>query len=405
MKLSDLVAFLNYLDQHDLNNYHARSLVLFDQVAKSIIDSEFLDAETKQPVVDHINLVDQSLQSFQKSVIELKQKIAHKIVSMESSYFVNSSRLFAQEMRKEPAGYIGGRRASISPTAAAVFEQRLKIYTNWQDPGLIFRPLHLDCLENLVSLDPLYLVDTHQELLTAATSSFQEDYRRRVRPYVIDEYSEFGMLDLLPKNQFGLITAQGFFHFKPIEVVNKFITEVFELLKPGGAFVFTYNNCDYAGAVALAENHFACYTPGRLIKQHAASLGYVVNFEHNEINSGGVLELIKPGSRPSIRGGQTLAVIMDAVEVDVTQFDKKSKKTKTPKTLDSSVTKYYTDDERERIQLSAVVAGIDTKDNVANNYTIEKLEQLVEQRLNTRDFDMVKFQKRLDKLINKGNTK
>jgi hypothetical protein len=241
--------------------------------------------------------------------------------------------------------------------------------------------------------------------LTAATSSFQEDYRRRVRPYVIDEYSEFGMLDLLPKNQFGLITAQGFFHFKPIEVVNKFITEVFELLKPGGAFVFTYNNCDYAGAVALAENHFACYTPGRLIKQHAASLGYVVNFEHNEINSGGVLELIKPGSRPSIRGGQTLAVIMDAVEVDVTQFDKKSKKTKTPKTLDSSVTKYYTDDERERIQLSAVVAGIDTKDNVANNYTIEKLEQLVEQRLNTRDFDMVKFQKRLDKLINKGNTK
>jgi hypothetical protein len=79
MKLSDLVAFLNYLDQHDLNNYHARSLVLFDQVAKSIIDSEFLDAETKQPVVDHINLVDQSLQSFQKSVIELKQKIAHKI--------------------------------------------------------------------------------------------------------------------------------------------------------------------------------------------------------------------------------------------------------------------------------------------------------------------------------------
>lgn len=405
MKLSDLVAFLNYLDLHDLPDYHARSLVLFDQVAKSITDSALLDVSIKQPVADHIRLVEQSLQAFQKSVVESKQKISHQIVSMESQYFDHSSRLFGHEMSKESVAYTCDRTVSMSPIAATIFEQRLKIYTNWQDPGLVFRPVHLTSLENLVSLDPLYLVDTHRDLLTAATAEFQEDYRRRIRPYVIDEYSEFDMLDQLPKNQFGLVTAQGFFHFKPIEIVNKFITEVFGLLKPGGAFVFTYNNCDYAGSVALAETQFACYTPGRMVKQHAAAVGYIVNFEHNEINGGGILELIKPGSRPSIRGGQTLAVIMDAVEVDVTQFDKKSKKAKTPKTLDSLVTKYYTDSERERIQLSAVVAGIDTKDNVVNHYTIEKLEQLVEARLNTRDFDMVKFQKRLDKLINKGTQK
>jgi SAM-dependent methyltransferase len=261
--------------------------------------------------------------------------------------------------------------------------------------------VHLTALHEVVALDPMYLVDTHEALLTSTTQKFTERYQQRVRNYIIDDYAADAMLDQLPQGQFGLVAAQNFLNFKPIEIVNRIVTEVYDLLRPGGAFVFTYNNCDYAGAVRLAERSFTCYTPGRLIKQTAAAAGYVLNYEHNEINGVSIMELGKPGERASLRGGQTLAVIKDNVHTVQESVSKKTKRSTVPKVVDNRVTRYYTDEERMQLQMSAVAMGVDTQDNILKNYTTENLERLVTDRLNTRDFNHDKFQKRLDKLIHK----
>jgi SAM-dependent methyltransferase len=303
-------------------------------------------------------------------------------------------------MKNDSAKLIENRIISLGPTASSVFDQRLKIHTNWQHPGLIFRPMHLSAFDDLVALDPMYLVDTQQTLLTAISDKFTENYQRRVRNYIIDEYSKKIILADLPKNQFGLVTAQNYFVFNPVECINQMVNEVYDLLKPGGAFVFTYNNCDYSGPVKLAENHFACYTPGRLIKQNAAKTGYVLSFEFNQLNGPSILEISKPGQRTSLRGGQTLAVIKDNIQQD-NNLPKPNKKSKTPKPIDNNTTKLYTQDEKQQLQLAAIVLEIDTEQNIFANYTAEKLDQLVTNRLNTRDFNHDKFQKRLDKLIQK----
>jgi SAM-dependent methyltransferase len=235
---------------------------------------------------------------------------------------------------------------------------------------------------------------------------FHEDYSRRIRTYIVNEYSDQAFLSQLPKEQFSIVAAQTFLNFKPLEIINKIITEVFDLLKPGGAFVFTYNNCDFYGAVELAERSFACYTPGRLIKEHASKIGYNISFDYTEPNVTSFLELTKPGSRTSIRGGQTLALIKNnTIELEPIHFVKSDsdKKQKAPKVIDSVDTNYYNDEYIQKIQLSALIIGIDTKRNLVN-YSIEKLEQLITERLNKRDFDHKKFQKRLDKLINKRKT-
>jgi hypothetical protein len=291
----------------------------------------------------------------------------------------------------------------MSETSAKIFEQRLKIYSDWQSAGLIFRPAHLDSLSQLVSLDPVYYVDTDPELLAHSIENFHEDYRRRIRTYIVNEYSDQAYFSQLPKESFGMVAAQTFLNFKPLEIINKIISEVFDLLKPGGAFVFTYNNCDFYGAVDLVERSFACYTPGRLIKEHAVKIGYNITFDYTEPNVISFLELAKPGVRTSIRGGQTLALIKDnTIELNPIQFVKSGsdKKQKTPKTVDFTDTNYYNDEYVQKIQLSALIIGIDTEQKLAN-YSIEKLEQLIKPRLNTRGFDHDKFQKRLDKLINK----
>jgi hypothetical protein len=39
----------------------------------------------------------------------------------------------------------------------------------------------------MVPLDPLYVVDTAQELIDPAVMAFNETYRARLRQYVLDE--------------------------------------------------------------------------------------------------------------------------------------------------------------------------------------------------------------------------
>jgi SAM-dependent methyltransferase len=401
MKLSDLVQFLNYLDQYDLATAYTHSLDPVNRIAQMVLNADVLDHTAKEPIKHSIAEVDHALQTFSKSIRELRQKILWQIQQQEQEYFAASTALFNTGYRNDSVDHIINRTMSLSDEAAAVFEQRLKMHTSWQHAGLIFRPVHLSAFHEIVALDPMYLVDTHDELLTSRTQQFTERYQRRVRNYVVDDYSEGALLDQLPQNQFGLVAAQNFFNFKPIEIVIQIITEVYDLLKPGGAFVFTYNNCDLAGAVKLAERNFTCYTPGRLIKQAAAKVGYQLNFEHNEINGVSILELARPGERDSLRGGQTLAVIKDSIEAEAELVPKKTKQSKAPKAIDNQPTKYYTDEERVQLQMSAVALGIDTEQRILNDYTMEILEQYVTDRLNTRDFNQEKFQKRLDKLINK----
>ena len=407
MKLSDLVQFLNYLDEYDLETHCTDGLDPFGNVTSMVYSSTALDQSLKDPVRQSFKDVENSMRNFQKSIKELRQKIMHQIMEIEKTYFLESTELHTKAMRRDSVQHIIKRSMSLTDQAAAIFEQRLKIYVSWQHPGLVFRPIHMTSLPELVALDPMYLVDTHEALLIPSTQQFNDNYQRRVRNYLLDDYSDEPFLSDLPREQFGLVAAQNFLNFKPIEVVTRIVHEVYDLLRPGGGFVFTYNNCDYAGPVKLVENHFTCYTPGRLIKEQAIKSGYIINYEFNEINGASILELRKPGSKVSLRGGQTLAVIKDGVEAAAdTVVKSKSKSTSVKsKILDRTTTKLYNDDERQRIQLTAVIVGIGTEKQVTENYPIEVLEQEVDARLNrlTKD-NRDKIQKRLEKLIHKRKT-
>jgi hypothetical protein len=59
----------------------------------------------------------------------------------------------------------------------------------------------------------------------------------------------------------------------------------------------------------LVENHFACYTPGRLIRQYIKDTGYEITYEYQVQTETTWLEIKKPGVIDSLRGGQALASI------------------------------------------------------------------------------------------------
>jgi SAM-dependent methyltransferase len=211
--------------------------------------------------------------------------------------------------RNDSTEHIRNRHIVIDPVTAVIIQQRLKLYTNWQHPGMIIRPAHAKYVEDLVACDPMYFVDTSDQLLELTESWFTPEYQRRLRHYVIEEYNNQPTFINLPAGQFGLIYAFHYFNFKPMEIIKDYLSEIYNLLRPSGVVAFTFNDCDFGGAVRLTEHHFCCYTPGRLIKEHAMALGFAIELDFNDEAGTNWLELRKPGEYSSIRGGQTLAAI------------------------------------------------------------------------------------------------
>jgi SAM-dependent methyltransferase len=173
---------------------------------------------------------------------------------------------------------------------------------------MVIRPAYSPWLEDLVALDPLYFVDTNPDLFESTKTLFTPEYQRRLRFYVIEEYAPF--FENFPKGQFGFVYAFHYFNNKPWEIIKQYLDEIFGLLRPGGSCLFSFNDCDQWTAVGLAEKHSACYTPGRLLRTHIADLGYEITYDHRVQSDTMWLEIKKPGTLDSLRGGQALAGIL-----------------------------------------------------------------------------------------------
>jgi SAM-dependent methyltransferase len=170
--------------------------------------------------------------------------------------------------------------------------------------------VHEDWIKELVGCDPLYLVDTHSELLEPAKLRFNDQYQRRLRTYTIRETTESNMLDQLPDGQFGFCLAYNFFNYKPLEVIEAYLKELYIKLKPGGVVAFTFNNCDRAEGIELFEKHFMSYTPEKNLVALCQSTGYEIKNVFRLDQSCTWIEIQRPGETTSLRGGQSLAKIL-----------------------------------------------------------------------------------------------
>ena len=309
MKLSEIVSYKNLLDS--LSSKPAAQELL-NEILSMMHVAEVSSVQIPD-AVDQLNQareqVSQAVEQFEKQFVHLKQSVQNLIEQQEPEYFSNSLDLYNTGYRNDSADHIRGRRIGVDPVTAVIIQQRLKLYTSWQHPGMVLRPAHAKYVEDLVACDPMYFVDTSDQLLELTESWFTPEYQLRLRRYVIEEYSDQPAFINLPAGQFGLIYAFHFFNYRPWPVLQQYLKECFELLRPGGVLAFTYNNCDLANRVGKVEHYSACYTPGRMVRAYADELGYDIIFDKDDAPNTSWMELRRPGIYSSIRGGQTLAKI------------------------------------------------------------------------------------------------
>jgi SAM-dependent methyltransferase len=299
--LSDIVNLKNQLDKlsavpvRDLANHSLNEITyLADSLNK------------------HQQNIRDSFDIFERELNSLKIKIKQDIEEAEKMLFQESYKSYTDVVEwelLESSDHVLKIRNSNNPNIE-LYRSRLKLYVNWQHSAIIIRPSSGPFIEDMVGFDPLYIVDLKHELLVPSLSKFTDQYQNRLRSYSIKENVDREILDKIPNNQFGLCLAYDYLDYRPFEMIQKYLTEVYQKLKPGGIFIMTFNDCDRASAVRLAEKNHRSYTPGSFVKNLAINVGYEIVYSHNTDEASTWLELRKPGELTSIKGGQPLAKIV-----------------------------------------------------------------------------------------------
>ena len=251
-------------------------------------------------------------QDLQTAFIDFQQQIANnqihidQLIAKEEKHWMQQSFQIYKELNEWHHDAIMN---SLRPIRHPELELRskLKSQVDWRYPGMVIRSGIEDFIDSMVGHDPLYVVDTDQQMVNKVLGRFGSQYQNRLRDIVVEEKFDHEILEKIPNNQLGMCFVYNFFNHRTLDHINKYLTEIYNKLRPGGILIMSFNDCDRVPGVVLVEQHLACYTPGNLIIQMAKNIGYECFYTwHNDL-ANTYLEIQKPGRLESIRGGQSLA--------------------------------------------------------------------------------------------------
>jgi hypothetical protein len=310
MKLSTLINYRTQLRNIDLAPMQKSVQGELSKVLYLINNQSNMNDKLARLLSNQSVQVQGSIADFENMFKQFEHKVDEVITQVEQPYFLQSYNLYENEMNNETLADLKNRSPNLAPSTVEFYRSRILRYIGWQHPAMIVRPAFETYIADMVSCDPLYLVDLNYELFEPALERYNQLFQSRLRRYTVSERTDQEILQNLPDSQFGLILAFNYFNFRPFEVIRRWMTEMLQKLKPGGMLLMTINDCNRDKAVMLVEQNYCCYTPGHLVMQLAETLGFEVVFKWDDNGPMTWIELKKPGTLTTLRGGQTLAKIL-----------------------------------------------------------------------------------------------
>jgi hypothetical protein len=231
MKLSHIVAYLNHLDTLSVKDAISPSMAEVTKITHTVQHSEIQAGDHAAALISIQDNLETSLKQYEEELKKLRGDVQALIEQKEPEYFLESTTRYQENMKFDTPDWIINRTRSLDSETEKLLCARLNAHTSWQYPGMVLRPAHCPGLESLVALDPLYLVDTHQDLLSPIRTLFTPAYQRRLRYYVIEEYMSDKIFCNLPQTQFGFVYAFHYFEYKPLEIIRQYLDEIFVLLR------------------------------------------------------------------------------------------------------------------------------------------------------------------------------
>ena len=304
MKLHELVSLKNQLETA-IESAGIYSLLEQNQSRLNLIvnyANEHYGSQISQISKTHIlalDIINQDIEKVQLIIDEIDKDI------------YNLTRKFFQEnYQKECLFNDPNRIREIKNLVMAngteeLLRNKIYLHSTWKYPGMEISCRDGEWTEHLVSSDPLYLVDMHQEFLDSANSKFGPEYQARLRKYLMKDFKVAG----LPLNQFGFIFSHNFFNYLSLDSIKVLLSQVKDWLRPGGTMIFTYNNTDLSASAGLSENYFMTYVPKSMLIPMIESLGFEIIDAPDFLPSTSWIEIKKPGNLSTIKAHQALGKI------------------------------------------------------------------------------------------------
>jgi SAM-dependent methyltransferase len=317
MQFEDLIRLSNRLADMTIQDLKADTVYRYHTIMhESNIPSAEVDNVFRQQITITHDSLQKTFLQLEQNLDEFKSAVKNEIRKEGNTWLQRSYTRYEQQLEtglgKGPSAPELHRNKPIYTDAdiLKMFNDRVGSYSNWHYPAAIIHPMMEPFIHNMVGSDPLYVLDESHYLLDPVLAQFNSVYQRRVRPYIIEESFERPILSALPDDQFGFCFVYNYLNYRPFELIKKYISESYKKLKPGGVLVFTFNDCDRWQSIQLVEQEISCYTPGSLITGWSEYVGFKEIYRYQDQTASVWLELQKPGTLLSLRGGQNLAKIL-----------------------------------------------------------------------------------------------
>lgn len=315
MKLSELVKLRNDLSNISLSEIKQavdeldRKLSVADSVPSHNAYKTVLDNFIKM-----IDDIETSISTIESQIPDLIVDINQELVDRTTDFLARGYKI--GDLPGSDSTDIETERTSRvsvmhDETRAEILVKSRK-YTDWRFPVLEIGPGDGNWTEHLIAGDPLYLVDVHKEFIDSTLSKFNPVYRNRIRPYLIGQEADKSDTDLsmLPVNQFGFIFSWNVFDYFPLEHIAQFLKQGFDLLRPGGVMMFSYNNCDVEQCAKFAEEGFKSWMPRSLLVKTCIEHGFEIISTNSLENTVHWIEIKKPGKLKTVKAHQVMGEII-----------------------------------------------------------------------------------------------
>lgn len=247
--------------------------------------------------IEFVNSTDNGLAAELQSINEEIQKITHEL-------FYNNYDL--EDRQYNSAEFIRNHWfINVNSDIELLIKQRILLHTDWKYPALEIGCQDGHWTQHLVAADPLYIIDRHRDFLDSTSSKFPEAYQRRLRQYHLTDHD----MSMLPQNQFGFIFSWGYFNYVSMDTMKRYLQQAMTLLRPGGVFMFSYNDGDTPGGAGMAEKFVRSYMPRSFLIPMCQSLGFEVLAEAEHGPAISWLEIRRPGELRTIKAHQVLGEI------------------------------------------------------------------------------------------------
>lgn len=185
------------------------------------------------------------------------------------------------------------RIENLNPEFVNVLKREIGYYSDWRWAGIELNPSNGFLTRSLLACDPLYLYTGNVIDKEAVKNNFNNFFSEKRMMF-------YDNLHHVPQHQLGLAVSINSYEFWPMDPIKTEMRQVFDLLAPGGHYIFTYNDCEHLASLDLCAGEYRAYNTKTLMTNMIQMLGFNI-IKHGDASNGAHSFIVakKPGKLTS----------------------------------------------------------------------------------------------------------